>query len=138
MREDEISQKKSSSLNFWDLFPYWNKLVRVVPLVFKISKHWLPSTERNQSTFQARIFSDDLVKSRYFILKRVQQDKFERELTLINQNLPSHNSKNLPLQPFIKNELLHVGVRLKHSSLKQVLSFLVAIPSFLLLASSLE
>ena len=33
------------------------------------------------------------------------------------QNLPLHNSKILPLQLFTRNELLHVGGRLKHSFL---------------------
>ena len=59
------------------------------------------------------------MKSKYFILKRVQQDKFSRELTLIKQNLPLHNSKILPLQPFIRNERFHVGGRLKHNFLPE-------------------
>ena len=60
---------------------------------------------------------------------RIDSDKTKPTITY---------SKDLPLQSFITNELLHVGGRLKHSFLKQVSSFSVAIPSFSLLASSLE
>ena len=69
--------------------------------------------------YQSRIFLDDLVKGKYFILIRVQEDKFAIELTLMKQNLPLHKSKILPLQPFVRNELLHVGGRLKHSFLPE-------------------
>ena len=47
----------------------WNKLIRVAPLVLKISKHWLSSIKKNQSTYQARIFLDHLVKNQYFTIK---------------------------------------------------------------------
>ena len=57
------------------------------------------------------------MNSKYFILKSVLEDKFAGQLTLIKQNLPLHNSKLLFLQPFIRNELLHVRGRLKHSFL---------------------
>ena len=80
--------------------------MNLVAFVLKISKHWLSLIKKNQNTYQTRIFLDDLVKSKYFIIKRVQQDKFTRELTMIKQNLPLPNSKILPLQPFIRNELL--------------------------------
>ena len=60
------------------------------------------------------------MKSKCFIHKRVQQDKFARELTLIKQNLPLlYNSRYSPLQPLIRNEPLHVGGRLKHSLLPE-------------------
>ena len=59
------------------------------------------------------------MKSKYFIIKRVQQDKFTRELTMIKQNLPLHNSRILSLQPFIRSEFLNVGGRLKHSFLPE-------------------
>ena len=59
------------------------------------------------------------MKGKYFILKKVQEEKFARGLTLIKQNLPLHNSKILPLEPFIRNELLHVRERLKHSFLPE-------------------
>ena len=40
-------------------------------------------------------------------------------MTLLKHNLPLHNSKILPLQPFIRNKLLHVGGRLKYSFLPE-------------------
>ena len=78
----------------------WDKLVRVVALVLKISKHWLSLIKKNQNTYQTRTFLDDLLKSKYFIIQRVQQDKFARELTMIKQILPLR--KILLLPPFIR------------------------------------
>ena len=101
LKEDEASQKKDSSCILWERFSNWNKLVRVVALVLKNSKHWLSLMQKNESTYQTRICLEDLVKSKYFIIKKVQQDKFARELTMIKQSLPLHNRKILPLQPFI-------------------------------------
>ena len=98
-----------SSFILWEGFSNLNKLV------LKISKHWLSLIKKNQNTYQTRIFLDDLVKSKYFIIKGVQQDKFARDFTMIKQNLPLYNSKSLPLQPFIRYDLLYVGGRLKHS-----------------------
>ena len=90
----------------------WDKLVRVVALVLKISKDWLSLIKENQNTYQTRTFFDDLLKSKYFIIQRVQ---FARELTMVKQILPL--PKILLLPPFIRNEFLHVGGRLKHSFL---------------------
>ena len=60
------------------------------------------------------------MKGKYCILKRVQEYKFVRELALIKQNLPLHNSKILSfMQPLIRNDLLHVGGRLKNSFLPE-------------------
>ena len=118
LKEDEGSQKKDSNFIFWERFSNWNKLVGIIALVFKFSKHWLSLAQKNQSTYQTRrLLLEDLAKSKYFILKTVQEDKFARELTLLKQNLPLHNSKILPLQPFIRNKLLHVGERLEYSFL---------------------
>ena len=121
-------KKKDSSFILWERFSNWNKLVRVVAFVLKISKHWLSLIKKNQNTYQTRIFLDDLVKSKYFIIKRVQQEKFTRELAMIKQNLPLPNSKILPLQPFIRNKLLHVGGRLKHSFLPEELKHSIILP----------
>ena len=44
---------------------------------------------------------------------------FTIALTLIKQNPPLHNYKILPLQPFIRNELVHVGRGPKHSFLPE-------------------
>ena len=77
----KLFKKKNSSFIFWEQFINWNKLVRVVALVVKISKHWLSLIKKNQSTYQTRIFLDDIVKSKYFIIKSVQQDKFAREFS---------------------------------------------------------
>ena len=74
----------------WKRFSKWNKPVRVVALVLKISKHWLSLKKKNQSTYQTEIFIDDLVKNKYFIIKMVQQDKLARGLTMIK--LPLHKS----------------------------------------------
>ena len=82
---------------------------------FQIGINLLELIQKNQSTYQTRIFLDNLAKGKYFILKRVQEDQIATELTLIKQNLLLHNCKILLLQPFIRNELLHVGRRLKHS-----------------------
>ena len=68
---------------FWEQFSNWNKLVRVVALVLKISKHWLSLIKKNQSAYQNRIFLDDIVKSKHFVVKRIQQDKSTRELTMM-------------------------------------------------------
>ena len=68
---------------FWERFSNWNKLVRVVALVLKISKHWLSLIKKNQSAYQNRIFLDDIVKSKHFVVKRIQQDKSTRELTMM-------------------------------------------------------
>ena len=105
------------SFIFWKWVSNWNKVVRVVALVLKISKNWLSLIKKNQNTYQTRIFLDHLLKSKYFIIQRVQQDKFARELTMIKQILPLRNSKILLLPPFIRNEFLHDGGRLKHSFL---------------------
>ena len=56
LKEDEISQKKGSSFIFWKRFSNRNKLIRVVALVFKISIPWLSLIQKNQSTYQTRIF----------------------------------------------------------------------------------
>ena len=108
-----------SSFILWEQFSNWNKLVTVVALALKILKHWLSLIKKNQSTYQTRIVLDDLMKSKYFIIKTVQQDKYARELTMINQNLLLHNSKILPLHPFIRNEFLHFEERLKNSFLPE-------------------
>ena len=68
------------------------------------------------------------MKSKYYIIKRVQQDKLAGELTMIKQNLPFHNSKILPLQLFIRNELLYVGGIIKHSSLPEELKHPIILP----------
>ena len=68
---------------FWERFSNWNKLVRVVALVLKISKYWLSLIKKNQSAYQNRIFLDDIVKSKHFVVKRIQQDKSTRELTMM-------------------------------------------------------
>ena len=68
------------------------------------------------------------MKGKYFILKKVQEDKFARELALIKENLPLHNSKILLLQPFIRNELLHVRERLKHSFLPEEAKHPIILP----------
>ena len=77
----KLFKKKNSSFIFWEQFINWNKLVRVVALVVKISKYWLSLIKKNQSTYQTRILLDDIVKSKYFIIKSVQQDKFAREFS---------------------------------------------------------
>ena len=77
----KLFKKKNSSFIFWEQFINWNKLVRVVALVVKMSKYWLSLIKKNQSTYQTRIFLDDIVKSKYFIIKSVQQDKFAREFS---------------------------------------------------------
>ena len=128
VKDHAVSQKKDSSFILLEPFSNWNKLVRVVGLVLKISKHWLSLIKKNQSTYQLRIFLDDLVKSKYFIIKRVQQDKFFRELTMRKENLPVYNIKILPLQPFIRRELLRVGGRLKRSFLPEESKYPIILP----------
>ena len=116
------------SFIFWKWVSNWDKLVRVVALVLKISKHWLSLIKKNQNTYQTRTFLDDLLKSKYFIIQRVQQDKFARELTMIKQILPLR--KILLLPPFIRNEFLHVGGRLKHSFLPRESKHPIILPKY--------
>ena len=53
-------------------FYFLGTIFKLLALVFKTSKHWLSLIQKNQNTYQTRIFLDDLVESRYFFLKRVQ------------------------------------------------------------------
>ena len=109
--ENEVIQKKNSSFIFWEQFINRNKVL-VVALVVKISKHWLSLIKKNQSTYQTRIFLDDIVKSKYFIIKSVQQDKFAREFSK-----STYAKKIVNLSNFAKKMQCDAGCKPEISSL---------------------
>lgn len=98
--------------NLLNLFSNLNKIIRVLAYIFRFFNNC-----KSQNKQYGVLKPMNLENSFYFLIKQVQKECFPHEYSdLLKENPLNKKSKILNLNPFMHNNLIRVGGRLKHSN----------------------
>ena len=117
VKADMKIEDENASLTKWQRFSNWKRLVRTIAYVKIIATFWLKKSKDKTVTFNKVLSSDNINDSKLLILKEIQRESYSKEIKNLNQNEPLQFSNIQPLQPFIKDNLILVGGRLKNANM---------------------
>lgn len=107
---------ENGDFNLLTKFSSFRTLIHVTAFCLRFSKNArLPKLERSLTTFLSTLEIDNAAN---VLIKIIQTQSFHEEIfDLRRKGRVSKNSKLLSLNPFLKDDILRVGGRLKHSNL---------------------
>ena len=105
MSEVKSAVIQSCPTIFWEYYSSWNKEKYHVAWIVKLKENWLKRKQKEKECENFNFVTcEELLKSKTYLLKMLQEESNPSELKLIHLNDNVHeNSTLVPLSPTLNN-----------------------------------